>query len=454
MYSKRLAKFASEIKYKDLNYDTVDITKKCIMDFIGVAIAGCDKQPSLIWGKLNDKITSKYEATILRPGFPKTNYPYAACINAAFGHALDMDDLHNSSIIHPGVVTIPTAFAMGEHQQKGGKDIIAAIVAGYDVAERIGEAINPSSYWYWHTTSIAGNFSSAAAAGNLMNLNEDEMNHCFGSAGSQAAGLWEFANDGAMTKTLHVGKASMNGILSAELASLGFTGASHILEGNKGLIKAVASEYKLDKLTSDYARPYKIMETSFKPYACCRHTHSANYAIEEMVKKHGIKADTVKTIIDRTYKTALNITDNANPQTVYAHKFSLQYCIAACLVYGNLLENIFTEEKIVNPLVQDTMKKIKVYEDKDINDEFIKNPEKWIHDLEIETTDGRVLKERIEYPLGDANNPFDWKMTENKFRMLVSPYLSESEVENFISMIHELEEFKDINDLFRRLRIS
>lgn len=454
MYSKSLSKFASKIKYEDLNNDTVDMTKKCIMDLMGVAIAGCDKPPSLIWEKWNDKLCSRPEATIWKLGFPKTGYSNAACLNAAFGHALDMDDLHNSSILHPGVITIPTAFALGEYYKKSGKEVIAAIVAGYDVAARIGEAINPSSYWFWHTTSIAGNFSSATTAGNLMNLNEDEMNNCFGSAGSQAGGLWEFSNDGAMTKTLHVGKASMNGILSAELASLGFTGASQILEGNKGLIKAIAPEYELDKLISDYANPYKIMETSFKPYACCRHTHSANYAIEEMVRKHGITADSVKTIVDRTYKTALDVTDNANPQTVYAHKFSLQYCIAACLVHGNLLEDVFTEENISNPLVRNTMKKIKVYVDKDIDDEFNKNPEKWIHDLEIETIDGTILRERIEYPLGDVNNPFDWEMTENKFKMLVSPYLSELEIEKFINIIHKIDSFDDINDFFRKLQLS
>lgn len=450
MYSRQLAKFASDIKYEYLSQDVIDMTKKCIMDFMGVAIAGYNKEPSLIWEKLVEKLHSRDEATIWRPGYPKTNYPYAACINAAYGHVLDMDDLHNASIVHSGVITIPAAFAVGEHLKKSGKDIIAAIVAGYDVATRIGEAINPYSYWYWHTTAIVGNFSSAATAGNLMNLNEEEMNHCFGSAGSQAAGLWEFMNDGAMTKTLHVGKASMNGILAAELASLGFTGASKILEGEKGLIKAIAPEYELDMLTRDFGRPYKIMENSFKPYACCRHTHSANYAIEEMVFKYGIKAENVKSIVDRTYKAALDITDNANPQTVYAHKFSLQYCIAACLVYGNLLEDIFTEEKISNPLVQDTMKKIKVYADEDINNKFIKNLDRWIHDLEVETVDGKIFRERIEYPLGDVNNPFDWKMTENKFRMLLSPHLEETEIEILIKNIHNIENIGDINDFFSR----
>lgn len=448
MYSKQLAGYAAEFKYKNLSEEVIDMAKRCIMDYIGVAIGGHNKTPSLIWDKLIARRHSRNEATILKPGYPETNYLYAAGINAAYGHALDMDDLHNASIVHPAVVTIPTALAIGQNLRKSGKEVIRAIVAGYEVGIRIGEAINPASYWYWHTTSIVGNFASAATAGVLMELNHEQMNHCFGSAGSQASGLWEFMTDGAMTKTLHVARATMNGILSAELASLGFTGASRILEGHQGLIRAIAPKYDLEKLVSDFAKPYKIMENSFKPYACCRHTHSANYAIEKIVKKHRLKAEDVESIIDRTYQVALDITDNPRPNTIYAHKFSLQYCIAACLVYGDLLDDKFTEEKINNPLVQETMKKVTVKLDREINDIFNKNPDKWIHDLEIKTTDGRLIRERVEYPLGDVNNPLDWAMLEKKFYMLLEEHLTNEEINKLIDRIYNLEDMEDINQLF------
>jgi 2-methylcitrate dehydratase PrpD len=448
MYSRQLAEFASDLKYTDLDDAVIDMTKKCIMDYIGVSIAGCANEPSLIWDRLIDRYSSKKEATIWRRGFPKTGYQYAACINAVYGHALEMDDLHSSSIVHPATVTIPTAIALGEHLNKSGKDIITAVVAGYDVGIRIGEAINPSSYWFWHTTSIAGNFASAAVAGKLLDLSAEQMNHGFGSAGSQAAGLWEFINDGAMTKTLHTGKAVINGILSAELASLGFTGATRILEGERGLIKAIAPEYDLQKLTIGFAKPYKIMENSFKPYACCRHTHSANYAIERLVDRFGVKAEHVKSIVDKTYQAAIDVTDNPNPKTVYAHKFSLQYCIAACLVYGNLLEQAFTKQSINNPLVKETMKKVKVVLDENIDKEYNDNPQKWIHDVAIETYDGKVFRERVEYPLGDANNPLEWNMVEKKFRMLTGPYLSKSDADRLMDNIYHLEKLDDINELF------
>lgn len=450
MISKELAKFCAGLKYEDFSCEVIEMAKRCIEDFIGVAISGCRKPASLIWLDYLKSLNGPPEASLWIPGYQKVGYLYAACANGAMGHVLDMDDLHNASIVHLGAVTVPAALALGQKMAKSGKDIITAVVTGYDVGARVGEAINPSAYWFWHTTGVAGNFSAAATAGKLLDLDAEKMNHCLGTAGSQAAGLWEFMSDGAMSKTLHAGKACMNGIISAELASRGFTGATRILEGEKGFIKAVASDYKLEAITKDFGKPYKIMENSFKPYACCRHTHSANFAVQELIKEAGLKAEMVESIIDRTYSTAVGLTDNPAPKTLYGHKFSLQYCIAACLVYGNVLDDVFTEEKINNPLVQDTMKKVTVILDPEIDAEYKAHPEKWIHILEIKTLDGDLYRKRIEYPIGDQYNPFDWKMTDEKFFNVTREYLPAKEIGRLIERIHNLEDLEDINSLFEQ----
>lgn len=448
MYSRKLAEFTSQLRYEDLPQDVIDTTKKCILDIIGVAIGGSNKPASEIWLDTLNSFGGPEEASLWMPGFPKMSYLYASCANAAFGHVLDMDDLHNSSITHLAVITVPAAIAMGERMGKSGQDIINAVVAGYDVGARIGDAINPSAYWFWHTTGIAGNFSAAATAGKLLNLDSEQMNHCFGTAGSQAAGLWEFMYDGAMSKTVHAGKACMNGIIAAELASRGFTGATRILEGDKGLVKALAKEYDLEALTRDFGQPYKVMTNSFKPYACCRHTHSANYAIQQLIKDKGLKAENVESILDRTYSTAIDLTDNATPKTLYGHKFSLQYCIAAALVYGDVLDNVFTEEATKNPLVQETMKKVTVKMDEAIDAEYKASPEKWIHELDVKMKDGQNHHIRVEYPIGDFNNPFDWDMADNKFRNVTAGFINKDEQEALLDKIHNLEKIDNINDLF------
>ncbi len=254
--------------------------------------------------------------------------------------------------------------------------------------------------------------------------------------------------DGAMSKTLHTGKACLNGIISAELAKEGFTGATSILEGDKGFIRAVAPEYDLVAVTRNFAKPYKILENSFKPYACCRHTHSAIYGMQQLVKEYGIKHENVSSITDKTYSTAVNLTDNPTPQTLYGHKFSLQYCIAGSLVYGNALDDIFTEEKTNNPLVKAMMKKVKIILDPKIDTEYKENPEKWIHELEIITSDRKIYKKRVEYPLGDEHNPFDIRRTDEKFRMLTKQHLSDEEKEQVLMKLHNLEDIKNINQLF------
>lgn len=448
MVSKELAQLVADLEYRDLSSEVIEMTKRCIEDILGVAIAGSEKPASLIWTKLINSGKGEGEASLWKKGFPKVNRWGAACVNAAYGHVLDMDDLHNASIVHLAVVTVPAALAVGQYLNKSGQDLITAVVAGYEAGARIGEAINPASYWFWHTTGVVGNFSAAVTAGKLYGLDAVKMNHCLGTAGSQAAGLWEFMKDGAMSKTLHTGKACLNGIISAELAKEGFTGATSILEGDKGFIRAVAPEYDLVAVTRNFAKPYKILENSFKPYACCRHTHSAIYGIQQLVKEYGIKHENVSSINDKTYSTAVNLTDNPTPQTLYGHKFSLQYCIAGSLVYGNALDDIFSEEKTNNPLVKAMMKKVKIILDPKIDTEYKENPEKWIHELEIITSDRKIYKKRVEYPLGDEHNPFDIRRTDEKFRMLTEQHLSDEEKEQVLMKLHNLEDIKNINQLF------
>jgi 2-methylcitrate dehydratase PrpD len=149
-----------------------------------------------------------------------------------------MDDVHNGAIIHLAAVTIPAALALGQTNGRDGRAFVTAVAAGYEVGARIGLTVNPSSYFFWHTTATVGHFAATAACANLLTLTPSQTTHAFGSAGTQAAGLWEFLTDGAMSKFLLCGKACMGGILAAELAKNGYTGASRILEGEKDLSRA------------------------------------------------------------------------------------------------------------------------------------------------------------------------------------------------------------------------
>ena len=308
--TRKLAAYIKDMGYDHFDAHTIDITKMCILDFMGVAIAGSAKKESSIWKEYYAEKVTAPQASLFQPGFQNMTAEQAAALNAVFGHVMDMDDVHNASITHLAVITVPTAFALAQKLHLSGKQVIEAVAAGYEAGARIGETINPSSYKYWHTTAVVGAFSSGATASKLLGLTEEQIVNCFGSAGTQAAGLWEFLASGSMSKVLHTANANLCGIRAAELAKLGFTGAPTILEGERAFVNALAPEHDMNNLVKGFSEGYRITENSFKPYACCRHTHSADYCVEKILAAHDINPDDIVSITDDTYSTAVQTTNN------------------------------------------------------------------------------------------------------------------------------------------------
>ena len=447
--SRLLANYLYNMKFEDFDQHTIDITKMCIEDFIGVAIAGSVKKESEIWKQYYSTKITEAAASTFQPGFKKYTCEQSAALNAVYGHVMDMDDVHNASITHLAVITIPTAFALAEKYHKSGRDVIEAVAAGYEAGARIGEAINPSSYKYWHTTSVVGAFCAGVTAAKLLSLTEEQILNCLGSAGTQAAGLWEFLASGSMSKVLHTANANLCGIRAAELSALGFTGAPTILEGDRAFVKALAPKYNMDALTKGFGKGYRIKENSFKPYACCRHTHSANYCIEKILSSHRIVPENIISITDDTYSTAVQTTNNPYPENPYAAKFSLQFCIAAAIVLKDLSDRTFTVDNINNPVIKDVMSKIKVNVNKQLDNEFRQNPNQWSHRLTFVLKDGTTIVEQVDYPIGDFKNPFDWPMADNKFRLLTSDLLDKKTVNALLDAFHNLESIEDVTEIFK-----
>lgn len=449
MYSKILTDFCCDIRYEDLSKDVIEMAKKCVMDLMGVAISASVKPVAKVMSDYYFMEAQAPQATVWAKGFKKGNYDDVAAYNAALGHVLDFDDVHTSSISHIGVLTVPASLAIGQKYNKPGKDIVTAIAAGYEIAARAGETINPASYLCWHTTGVIGAFASGVATGRLIGLDKKQMLDCVGNAGTQAAGIWEFINDGANSKLLHTANGNLCGMRAALLASKGFTGATRIFEGPRGYAKALASEYDLEALTRNLSIDHlKILENCFKPYACCRHCHPGVYCAETMVKKYDIDYKNIARIKDYTYNVANTHVNVLVPENLYKYKFSLQYCIAARLIYNNLLDPIFTEEKTSNPEVQAFMRKIEVIVDPDITADFTKNPDRWTHRLVITMNDGTEYAGEVNFPYGDWQNPVDWDFMEGKFFGVTDGVIDRSQAEKLAANIRNLENISDVNNLF------
>ena len=447
MQTKQLADFARELSYEDMSPHAIHMTKMCIEDLIGVALAGSTTEQGKLWQKYFLTDAPAGRSPVWQKDFPRTNYRNAAALNAACGHLLDLDDVHNRSIVHLGSITIPAALALGAHLHASGSQVIAAIAAGYEVGARIGQALNPDSYYYWHTTAVVGSFASAAVAGKLLALTPEQYLHAFGSAGTQSAGLWEFLADGAMSKALHTANATLCGLRAAELAQLGITGASCILEGERGLLRALTQTCRPEILTDGLdPQQLAIEQNSFKPYACCRHIHSGNYAMQSL--RGQLRPEDVVSITDRTYALAVQTVDCPHPQTPYAYKFSAQYCLAAMLLYGDLMPDAFTEEAIARPGIRELMDKITVVVDQEAEQEYQADHNCWTHILEIRCSNGQTLRKKVTYPLGDSQNPFDRQTMDHKFHTLTAGILPFGEADMLCRRIGSMEELPDVSRLF------
>lgn len=249
-------------------------------------------------------------------------------------HILETDDLHRESVVHPGCVVVPAAFALAEKHGLGGRDLLIAVLHGFEAAARVGMAVGPAHYRIWHNTATCGPFGAALAAASLLKLDDDAAMHALGNAGSQSSGLWQFLETGAMTKHLHAGHAAEAGVRAAELASLGFTGPARILEGEKGFFRATCPDADPDAVMRAPEAPWQLVRTSIKPWPSCRHTHPTIDAGEELRARmiaDGVAFDAISEIEVGTYQAALDVCDRPVATSDYEAKFSLQHSIAAAL---------------------------------------------------------------------------------------------------------------------------
>lgn len=262
-------------------------------------------------------------------------------------HILETDDLHRESVVHPGCVVVPAAFALAEKHGLGGLDLLVAILHGFEAATRIGMAVGPAHYRIWHNTATCGPFGAALAAASLLKLSDEAAVHALGNAGSQSSGLWQFLETGAMTKHLHAGHAAEAGIRAAELAALGFTGPARILEGEKGFFRATCPDADPQAVLRAPDAPWQLVRTSIKPWPSCRHTHPTIDAGEELRARmvaDNVAVDAIAEIEVHTYQAALDVCDRPVATSDYEAKFSLQHSVAAALAFPHVDFAAFADE--------------------------------------------------------------------------------------------------------------
>ena len=446
--TRKLASVLSAARYSDLPLLVVAEAQRSVLDWLGSALAGSIEPPARYAQKVVTRLGTSRDATVFSAG--RSSAAGAALANGVASHILELDDIHKASTVHAAAPIIPAALAVAEREHVDGRAFLLAVVLGYEAALRIGEAVNPSHYRFWHPTGTAATFGAAAAAGSILKLNAQQMLDALGSAGTQAAGLWEFNADGAMSKHLHPGKAAFNGVLSADLAREGFTGATRILEGERGFFRAMSETHDPARITDGLGERWKILENCYKLHSCCGHIHTAIDAALDIREQPCFAVDRVSQIDIETYGPGFEIVKEQNPRTPYQAKFSLVYCVAAALLEGRIGLDQFSSDRFSNQGVQraDTAALIGRTRVTVAQDLTAKYPDAWPVRLAVTFDDGTVLRHAADFPRGNPENPAPAGVLEEKFVSLVGSRIGAQTARRALDAAHSVETCGDMAEVF------
>lgn len=328
--TRALVQRARALRYADIPADVRDWARQCVLDMVGVAIAGADDPLVRILAAELAETGGNPVAGV--PGvtlrLPATG---AALLHGTMAHALDYDDVNLAMPGHPSVAILPAVLALAEQRGSDGQAILTAFVAGYETACRIGAAISPGHYDVlgFHSTGTVGTFGAAAACAHLLGLDEETTLHAMGIAATQAAGLKSMF--GTMCKPLHAGKAAEAGLLAARLAARGFTARPDSIECVQGFARTHSPDFNPDKALADPEGGWHIRHNLFKYHAACYLTHAGIETGRKLREKYGFQPADIAAITLRIDQATDRVCNIPTPRTGLEAKFSLKLTAAMAL---------------------------------------------------------------------------------------------------------------------------
>lgn len=413
--SAELAQFAAELSYDDIPAPVLRRTEDLLLDTLASVLAGSTARPIQAMSHFADAMGPSHGPSELIASHRGTSPYFAALVNAASAHMVEQDDVHNGAVFHPAAVVFPPAIATAQALGRSGKDLLLASIIGYEIGIRTGEFLGRSHYKVFHTTGTAGTIAAAVAVGRLLQLDAAQMQHAIGSAGTQAAGLWEFLRDGADSKQLHTAKAATNGLTAAYLAHDGFTGAQRILEGPQGMAAGMSTDADPAKLTDRLGSRWAVLETSFKFHASCRHTHPAADALLQVIKAHDLAFDDIQSVVAHVHQGAIDVLGPVvNPKTVHQSKFSMGTVLGLIALHRRAGLPEF-DAAINDSAIADFRSRVSMQLDPEVDTAY---PKQWIGKVTVRTRGGQIFDGRVDEPKGDPGNTLTRSELEDKARRL------------------------------------
>jgi 2-methylcitrate dehydratase PrpD len=374
----------------------------------------------------------------------------AAFLNGALGHSLDFDDTHAAGCLHPGAPVIPAALAAGEMVGASGADVLAAIIAGYEVICRTAVSLPAGDHYArgFHPTATCGAFGAAAAAGRAMGLDADQIENAFGIALSQAAGSLQFLANGAWTKRFQVGWSSLCGLTAATLAREGFKGAAEALEGKHGFMHAYAPNPTPERALEKLGEAWELMATAVKPYPSCRFGHAGIDAVLALRSEHGIQPGDVESIEYGTSRSGLTLIGEpqerrSNPQNVVDGQFSGPFVLACALATGAMGWDSYA--LLADPTIRALLPKIRCVHDDAIEALF---PANMAGRVTIRAV-GQTFETTVGVPKGEPANFLSEAELRAKFAGLTDSVLGEERAARLADAVLAIDKTADVAGLMR-----
>jgi len=438
---ERFAAYSASLNTARLPDDALHHARRCLLDWFAAAVPGGVEPPATLLAEAFAEELDRGRAQLVPSGRAATARA-AALINGAASHTIEFDDIYRDAIYHPGVVTIPAALALAQTRGLSGATLLRAVIAGYEVGTRIGTAVNPAHYEFWHTTGTVGCFGAAAAASAALGLDASRTAHALATAGTLAAGLQQAFRADCMSKPMHAGHAAEVGVTAALGAERGLTGALDLLEGARGFGAAMCRDVDWEAALATLGTRFNIVSMTQKNHAACGHAHAAIDAVLALKEQHALTPDRIARITARTYRTAIEVAGNADPHTVFDAKFSLPYCMAAALVVGSVRVDAFAEERLRDPAIRRLIALTRLEVEPKLDATF---PRQRAAIVEIETTDGRRHSHYAPTRKGDPDAPLSDAELEAKARELMAPVLGSSMTAELIEKLWRLDMIADLN---------
>ena len=446
--TETIAKWIVNTTYEDIPPDAIRVANESCFDLLGVILAGSTEPVGEIIQQYVADLGGSPEATVLASG-RRTSMPNTALANGTMGHALDYDDFGGFG--HPTVAIFPALLAIGENTGATGRDLLEAYVVGCEVGLALSHATKYNQMQKgFHSTAVIGHIASAAACAKLLKLDEQQTTMALGMAGSMAGGL--IHNFGTMTKPLHAGLTCRDGVTAAQLAQRGMTAGDQVIEHPLGFAATVLGEgiYDLDEMAENLGKPFRIQDALIiKKYPCCGGNHEMLDSLFSLMRQHNFTYEDVASAeLDQSYFSVVMLYEE--PETPLKGKFSAKYNVAAALVDDQIAIDTFTEDKIADPKIQETMDKVRtrvMAKSEQGTTDFSKGLP-----IRITLKDGRVFEHTTTRRdiLGSQTNPWGFENIKGKFQVNAGLVLGEEAVAAAVETWSDIPQITDIAGSVKR----